>query len=807
MSISRLFALVTLAATLPGASAPIELDVLLSEGDPAPDTTGSVTRVFKGSTNNTGEVIIGGRTSVAGRAVWAGDPNALQLLAEEGQASPGPGNQPFTELTNFGALYPIINDNGDSAFIGNTNGVGTGIFTHVGGVLGHIASHGEPVAGVPGATHLMNFGNLESTAFDLTGASTFHNIITDGGVTNDDNAILSSGVSGGVQLLAREGALLDGETDISFATGNNIYNETHTSSSGLTAYCANLTGPGAGSSSTDSGIILGSPGNFTLALQAGDPAVAPGLPPDAQFRGPAGNYPVRVNNAGELLFISTLEGTGISGNLTAGTGNNIAIWSGTPGSFRIVARRGDPAPDLPAGIEFTIYESLTPNANALALASTGDSVFFSQLRGPVTSSDNAAVFAEIEGTLHLVAREGNPAPELPAGVLFNGFNPSVGVRFAINGNGVVLLLADLIGTGITGGNDKALYFWSAGDGLQLIAHEGGQIETSPGTFQTVGSLSLNGTMGDDSAHGRNLNNRNEAVFATTLDGDEALLRAKLVIPATYQLAHADTHSSAGGVITSANYASAATTGHLAGMAGSSANYLGKPGFAGQLYAPASILVAASPDPVDEEATTQAAATVVMDDSTILPLANSDPAWEVMAGPFTGITTTGVATAGAVYQNEPATLRATYAGISGDGLVTIADSNPDNYQDYASDGIDDDWQVTHFGLPPNTDAAPGENPDGDPYDNLFEFLTGYSPVDGADFFTLRVSDKAPGFAEIELSKVIPGTRYTLERSTTLAALSWFEVDEVTPATTETDFKIPDNSAPDQRAFYRVDVSTE
>lgn len=122
----------------------------------------------------------------------------------------------------------------------------------------------------------------------------------------------------------------------------------------------------------------------------------------------------------------------------------------------------------------------------------------------------------------------------------------------------------------------------------------------------------------------------------------------------------------------------------------------------------------------------------LDDTTVLVPGASEIDWSVVLGPLTGVTAGGLVTAGVVYADTSATVAGEYAGVSGQWDLTVLDAVEDNYNDYGGDGVDDGWQVTHFGEPPNVDAGPDENPDGDPWDNLFESLTGTDPNDERDF---------------------------------------------------------------------------
>src|SRR5436190_12585670 len=77
---------------------------------------------------------------------------------------------------------------------------------------------------------------------------------------------------------------------------------------------------------------------------------------------------------------------------------------------------------------------------------------------------------------------------------------------------------------------------------------------------------------------------------------------------------------------------------MAGNAGSSANYVARTGFAGQLLDAVSavatgITLTASPQTVDEGGTRQLGATLLYDDSTSTPLAPASIAWSVQSGPL------------------------------------------------------------------------------------------------------------------------------------------------------------------------------
>ncbi len=227
-------------------------------------------------------------------------------------------------------------------------------------------------------------------------------------------------------------------------------------------------------------------------------------------------------------------------------------------------------------------------------------------------------------------------------------------------------------------------------------------------------------------------------------------------------------------------------------------------FVGQLYDVASVSIAASPATINEGGTRQLTATATLDDATTLAL-NGLAAWDY-SPPITFIdTNSGVATAGAVFQNMQTQILASYRGVTGNIQLNVLNVNPDNFGAYASDGLDDDWQVLYFGQPPNANAAPTADPDGDGRDNRLEFLSGFLPTDPESAFQFTISGfSSPGVMDFNLNKVIPGRTYTLKESSNLIA-PFVTVSDFSASTEETDKLIQDPSAPSGRNFYIIEIS--
>lgn len=237
--------------------------------------------------------------------------------------------------------------------------------------------------------------------------------------------------------------------------------------------------------------------------------------------------------------------------------------------------------------------------------------------------------------------------------------------------------------------------------------------------------------------------------------------------------------------------------------------LERPNLIGQLYDPTALQVEASPASVAEGSTRQLTATATLDDSSTL---TPDPAgilWQTGDETLLPISPLGIATAGTVYQDESIIVSGDYLGVTDpDGFtLTILNINPDDFGDYAADGIDDDWQVGHFGAPPNPDAGPAEDPDADNRDNLFEFLSGFSPLDPRERFELTIMtvDPAAGTADLSLNLVIPDRTYTIKCSPDLVT-PFSPIGTLPPvAGPENDKLVRDEGATTPTGFYTVEIT--
>jgi len=273
--------------------------------------------------------------------------------------------------------------------------------------------------------------------------------------------------------------------------------------------------------------------------------------------------------------------------------------------------------------------------------------------------------------------------------------------------------------------------------------------------------------------------------------------------ANFELIQEQSVAGSGGLCSSSNFELEFTS--TSGGEAGSANFTLRSGFAGQLANPLALELSITPDPPSESSAVQLGADLRYDDGTLET--GVAASWSPLFGPVRSIQPDGSAVTIAVYQDTNSSAVAQFGGLGGVLATTVIDTDDDNFESYGADGLPDGWQVDHFGLPPNADAGPGENPDADPHDNEFEFLTGYDPNDGSDFFRFRITSAEPGSASFEFSKFIPGTRYRLFRGEHPAGPFKLPLLDTTVAKELQDVPFEDAAAPDGRAFYQVDVEAD
>jgi len=202
------------------------LALVARTGDEAPGTGGA--GFFSLGMTFAGEPIVlngAGQTAFAGlirgtgvtnsnsSGVWSGGGGVgLTLVARDGDAAPGTG----AYFKGLGTTTPILNDAGQTAFIGRLTGTGvsldndSGIWSEGGGAgLDLVALEGNTAPGTGGA-NFGEFNSLSTPILNGAGQMAFFGRLTGAGVDNDnDRGIWAEGPSSVLKLIARTGDILD----------------------------------------------------------------------------------------------------------------------------------------------------------------------------------------------------------------------------------------------------------------------------------------------------------------------------------------------------------------------------------------------------------------------------------------------------------------------------------------------------------------------------------------------------------------------------------------------------------------------
>ncbi len=240
---------------------------------------------------------------------------------------------------------------------------------------------------------------------------------------------------------------------------------------------------------------------------------------------------------------------------------------------------------------------------------------------------------------------------------------------------------------------------------------------------------------------------------------------------------------------------------------SSVAYSGKPGYVGGLYDIVALSLSAPPsNTLNETANRQVNAAPLADDATTLAtLAPASVTWSTVSGPIS-INTSGLATAGTVYQDTAATAGGTAQGLSGQLNLTILNVTNDDFGAYAGDQIDDAWQVQYFGQPPNPLAGPNVDADGTGQTNLFKFVAGLNPIDYSRFNMSVLSVAGlPGQKNIVFSPIVSGRTYTPQFKASLTSPSWTALAGTTQSDTGSQRTVTDPNATPAPKYYRVQIS--
>jgi hypothetical protein len=459
----------------------------------------------------TGTLSGSGVGSTNDRALWFGHPGVLAMLAREGMTAPGT----TVHFSNFSDHEPALADNGLIMFdaslagpdVGSTNN--KGIWVGRPGSLGLVVRLGDAPPDLGGSVYITSLLFTIGGAHYMTpGGQTAKNFLLGGsGVTAANDVSIHAGGTGGLTLTARENSQAP-DVPVS-ARFLDLFNSAPVvNASGSIAFQARLAGTGV-NVTNDWAIWRGQPSALTVAVREGQSTFDAGAGIYFTFF----NAPV-INSVGALAFSAGVGGAGV------GTGNDFAIFTGPPGAMALVAREGSPAPDS-SGALFGDLFTIDPVLN-----NQGDVAFNCTLTGAgVDTSNDTGIWARRDGTLGLIAREGNRAPGTADGITFGDF------RFIgpmLNGRGQVAFAVNVFGPGVNLANDMGIWLTDSAGDLHLLVREGDAIQIAPGDTRTVRQLKTFVPGGEGEGNSTSFNAAGKLVFPVVFsDFTSAILVAEL----------------------------------------------------------------------------------------------------------------------------------------------------------------------------------------------------------------------------------------------------------------------------------------
>jgi hypothetical protein len=373
------------------------------------------------------------------QGAWAGTTTVVLT----GSAAPGTGSG-----LSFATLsVPQLSNAGQVAFAATLSGAGVTTLNNNGiwrdSFL--IAREGNAA---PGTGSGVTFAGLSaSPQLSAAGQVAYRATLTGTGINpaNDASLWLDS------RLIAQTGSAAPGAGEganfaslSSFVTAN---------AAGQVAYQASLNGTGI-NSGNDGGIWR----DNSLVARTG--SAAPGTGSGVTFKFVSLQ---NINAAGQVLYLASLNGTGINST------NDAGIWRDST----LIAREGDAAPGTVPGVRFLDHSDSRLNAS-------GQVAYRARLTGTdINSSNDTGIWRDSS----LIARTGDAAPGTASGVSFSSvFSPQ------INDAGQVLFRGELSGAGVTSGNNIGIWRDST-----LIVREGQAAAGVAGgaTIASMGAAQLN----------------------------------------------------------------------------------------------------------------------------------------------------------------------------------------------------------------------------------------------------------------------------------------------------------------------------
>lgn len=501
------------ALCLAAASAIASTDAILTiaiTGQPAPGAPAgtSFSSLEAVELNERGDILffsnlLGPNTSFNNdRGLFLFEASNFHLLALEGDPAPG---TPLT-FSGLDVGIPVLNNAGTVAFRAavfdpiNATDAGFGIWVGGPDALVPVARSGQRAPGTP-STVLYTL--ISPPSLDDSGRLAFIADLTGQNLPDTQNSGVWAGTPNAIARAQLESDPAPGLNGLRY-TG---FLRVDTRGTGQLSLSARVDAP---SFAADAGLWTGQPGQLSLVAREGDPA--PGADPAVFAVVGVAPFPL-LTDSGTSILTTTLAGPTIT------FGNDLGIWTGTPGNLTLLAREGNPAPTGTPGVTFRDIEEPAVNA-------AGDLAFLSLLAGQgITGTNLSSLWLARPQGLTLAAQSGRRAPGTPPGVTFDAF-----FQPAINANAQLAFRAFLTGPGITSANDLSLWATDPQGRPQLILQEGQTLDLNPdpraNDLRTVAGAILFERFSGPNDRDRLFNAAGQLLLiAQFTDGSQALLLA------------------------------------------------------------------------------------------------------------------------------------------------------------------------------------------------------------------------------------------------------------------------------------------
>ena len=421
--------------------------------------------VFTGFTNPV--IDAGGRVAfVAGLGVsggpvntttgiWTTDLNGvLQLVALSGQTAPG--TEPGVMFAGFD--IPAVNAYGQTSFYAGLTGpsVGSGnnlgLWTNSSGSLELIARKGYGLSGLSPGITVADLVDTDTPQINNLGQTAIRTVYAGPGITADNDSATHLHSSGILLQIAREGEHPPGTApDVKYLYPSvpNVNNY------GEYIFRSGITGPGIPAPFIF-GLWTNVSGPLELIAQAGQAAID--QPVGVTYDGLYGQV---INDSGQIVFQSNLDGTGITFE------NDTALYQHVQGVTSLLLQAGDTADDAGAGVSFYSFGPPVLSDNAvigLNATLTGSGV---------NSLNSESLWIIRDGVMDMVVRQKEPAPGAAPGVVIRSvFNPMV------NKLGQMAAFGYLEGPGVDSTNDKAIWITNENHDLVQVVRKGDMFDVN-----------------------------------------------------------------------------------------------------------------------------------------------------------------------------------------------------------------------------------------------------------------------------------------------------------------------------------------